>query len=379
MFKVVIADDEVIILRNLQQIIPWNDLACEVIGTAKNGQEALTLCQEGEADLLLTDISMPGMTGLELLKQLNQLSKAPLAILISGYDEFEYAREGLKWQALDYILKPVDYDELQQCIERAITQLKNQVERTYEIDKHYFYNLFQRDSYKVNSNLTLLSKPVTPILIEKRNPEEQLDRELLTNNSARHFWYPLSSTTTLCLVEGTKEEINLLGDHLCHYNQAEYKILIGNLITHEEKLKPALETLQQWMNLRRSDKPVLYLTELMEKYQSKKTAADAIGQTIAFIQKHFNQDISADQTAAYAGMSVSYFSLLFKQVTGVTFLDYVTNCRVEKACFYLMHTQLKTYEIAEKVGYTDQRYFSQVFKKRMQQTPSEYRNENLKL
>lgn len=379
MFKVVIADDEVIILKNLQQIIPWNDLECEVIGTAKNGQDALTLCREGQADLLLTDISMPGITGLELLKQLNQLTKVPLAILISGYDEFEYAREGLKWRALDYILKPIDYEELQQCIERAIIQLKNQVERTYEIDKHYFYNLFQVDSYKLVSNLTPLSIPVTPILIEKRNPEDQLNRELFTNNSTRHFWYPLSPTTTLCLVEGIIEETSLLGDNLDQLNQTEHKVLIGNLITKEEKLKPALETLQQWMNLRRSDKPVLYLTELMEKYQSKKTAADAIGQSIAFIQKHFNQDISADQTAAYAGVSVSYFSLLFKQVTGVTFLDYVTNCRVEKACFYLTHTQLKTYEIAEKVGYTDQRYFSQVFKKRMQQTPSEYRNKNLKL
>lgn len=378
MFKVVIADDEAIILRNLKQIIPWNDLACEVVGTAKNGEEALSLCQEQQADLLLTDISMPGMTGLELLKQLNQLPKAPLAILISGYDEFEYAREGLKWRALDYILKPVDYEELQQCIQRAVNQLRNEAEKTYEMDKHHLHNLLITGSRETETTITSLSKPVVPILIEKQGQEsaEQLDEKLFSSSRARHFWYPLSATMTLCLGEWSKEDIHLLYNDLCQRNLTGYRVLIGEPLTHEEQLKPNLETLQQWMNLHRLDGSVVFFTELMEKYQSKKTASDAIEKVISFIQEHYHEDIGAEQAAAYAEMSVSYFSLLFKQETGVTFLEYVTNYRIEKACFFLTHTKLKTYEIAEKVGYTDQRYFSQVFKKRLHQTPSEYRKQH---
>ena len=83
MFKVVIADDEALILKNLQSIIPWYDLQCEVVGTAKDGQKALSLCEQYGADLLLTDISMPGMTGLELLKKLDELPKKPLTVMIS--------------------------------------------------------------------------------------------------------------------------------------------------------------------------------------------------------------------------------------------------------------------------------------------------------
>ncbi|MCP3763764.1 response regulator [Domibacillus sp. A3M-37] len=377
MFKVVIADDEALILKNLQFIIPWSDFQCEVVGTAKNGQEAYDLCEQHQADLLLTDISMPGMTGLELLKQLDRLPKKPLAILISGYDEFEYAREGLKYNALDYILKPVDYEELQQCVERGIQQLKEKAEREYEIDKHYLYELLILGS--IQEEKTSFYKALIPVLIEKRDAVEQPVDFLFRNMTVRQFQYTLSAHAMIILVEWPTEELVALRNFLQDRNKQGHAILIGAPVITEDELKTSVEELQEWTSIHRLlDERVLFLEELTEKYQSKKSTTDSIGEAMRFIEEHFHEDISADQAAAHADMSVSYFSLLFKQVTGSTFLDYLTGYRMEKACFLLLHTQLKTYEIAEKVGYKDQRYFSQVFKKRLHQTPSEYRKQHMK-
>ncbi|WP_299093951.1 extracellular solute-binding protein [uncultured Metabacillus sp.] len=97
-----------VIVKNLTQIIDWQGLDCEIIGTAHNGQEALEMMEIHQVDLLLTDISMPGITGIELLKKINSMHHKPIVILISGYNDFEYAIQGLKHNAWDYILKPID-------------------------------------------------------------------------------------------------------------------------------------------------------------------------------------------------------------------------------------------------------------------------------
>ncbi len=133
--KVVIADDEKLILNNLTQIIDWQGIDCEIIGTAENGQEVMEIIKNQQADLLLTDISMPEMSGIELLKTLNQIDHKPLVILISGYDDFEYAKEAIKNNAFDYILKPIDYDELEDCVKRALNKIKAQKVTVYEHEK----------------------------------------------------------------------------------------------------------------------------------------------------------------------------------------------------------------------------------------------------
>ena len=140
-YNVVIADDEKLILNNLAQIIDWQGLDCEIIGTAQNGQEVMEIIKNQQVDLLLTDISMPEMSGIELLKTLNQIDNKPIVILISGYDDFEYAKEGIKNNVFDYFLKPIDYDELEDCVKRALNKLKEQKVSVYEREKYAIYEL----------------------------------------------------------------------------------------------------------------------------------------------------------------------------------------------------------------------------------------------
>lgn len=98
-----------------------------------------------------------------------------------------------------------------------------------------------------------------------------------------------------------------------------------------------------------------------------------IEKTREYIASHYHKDLSIEEAAEFTGLSISHFCLLFKQETGYTFLEYLTECRIDKAKYILKNSQVKVYQIAPLVGYQDPRYFTQVFKKMTGMTPSEYR------
>jgi YesN/AraC family two-component response regulator len=112
MYKLIIVDDESAIRHGIKNYFPWTQLGFEVAGLFENGRQALEYCQKLPVDVVLSDIKMPIMDGLELAKELYQLNSEIKIILLSGYREFEYAREALKYEVKNYILKPTKYEEL---------------------------------------------------------------------------------------------------------------------------------------------------------------------------------------------------------------------------------------------------------------------------
>jgi len=112
MYKVLLVDDEPIIREGLRTLIHWEELGFEIMDTAVNGQEALQKCLQLKPDLLIADIRMPGMTGLELIKSLRDLNRGLHVLILSGYADFEYAQQAINYQIDGYLLKPVDEDEL---------------------------------------------------------------------------------------------------------------------------------------------------------------------------------------------------------------------------------------------------------------------------
>jgi two-component system response regulator YesN len=122
MITVVLADDEKLIRAGLKKILLDSiDIPLEII-EAKNGEEALKLCQEKQPEILITDIRMPVMDGVELMKNISQLEEVqrPAIIVLSGYDDFSYAKAAIQSGALSYILKPVDKKELITAVNSAI-------------------------------------------------------------------------------------------------------------------------------------------------------------------------------------------------------------------------------------------------------------------
>lgn len=112
MYKVLLVDDEPTIREGLSTLIPWDELGFQVVDTAANGQEALQKCEQIHPDLLIADIRMPGMSGLELIKSVRSTELDMHVLILSGYADFEYAKQAIAHRIDGYLLKPVDEDEL---------------------------------------------------------------------------------------------------------------------------------------------------------------------------------------------------------------------------------------------------------------------------
>ncbi len=116
MFKVLIVDDEQYIRKGIADHVDWKQLGCEVVGLAADGEEAFEIVEQEQPHVIITDIMMPIMSGLELIKLVKEKYPETYIIIISGYDEFDYVQQALKLGAIDYILKPVDLDYLAEYI-----------------------------------------------------------------------------------------------------------------------------------------------------------------------------------------------------------------------------------------------------------------------
>lgn len=124
MFKIILADDNPLIRMGMKSMIRWDDLKAQLIGEAEDGDEALELIRNHKADLLITDIRMPGKDGLYLIHEINDHYPDMSTIIISAYNEFAYAKEALKAGSVDYILKPIDPEEMNAAIRKAINRQK---------------------------------------------------------------------------------------------------------------------------------------------------------------------------------------------------------------------------------------------------------------
>lgn len=119
MIPVVIVDDEPIIRNGISKIIPWEKYGCELVGTARNGVEALKVITEKKAKIVISDIKMPKMNGLELLDKIREMKLDVTYIIVSGYDEFQYAQKAINNGAFYYLLKPIVPEELEHIIYKA--------------------------------------------------------------------------------------------------------------------------------------------------------------------------------------------------------------------------------------------------------------------
>ncbi|WP_334077264.1 helix-turn-helix domain-containing protein [Paenibacillus sanfengchensis] len=129
--KVLLVDDELPILNNLAKVIPWEALHFEVIGLAREGNQALEAALLHGPDLILSDIRMPVMDGLTLIRKVREHGLDSEILLLTGYQEFEYARTGIKYGVRDYICKPIDYYALEETVRRLAGQIADKRNRQF--------------------------------------------------------------------------------------------------------------------------------------------------------------------------------------------------------------------------------------------------------
>ncbi|NQX44652.1 response regulator [Paenibacillus tritici] len=386
-YKVLIVDDEPLILKSLQTSIHWSGMDCEVIGTAEDGEEALELMQSELPDILLTDISMPGMNGIELLEQISRWPERPEVIILSGYSDFEYARKGLQYRVFDYILKPIDPLELEKCIHSMIAWFQEKEQVRHSTMKQQLYDAMMGSGFDSSKFHSTAMYRAAVILADDSSGLHLVQGEgMATPEGLRRFVYATSKRYAVVVfyiesekagfAEWTAAELQYLGSLLGDDKLIAAGSVVSGLAELAESYEEAvgiLDLLQTLNSAETSQHRVWTMQEVDQSLSSRKTPAKQIGAALAYMNEHYREDLAIDQVAKHVAMSTSHLSALLKQMTGSTFLEHMTEMRIHQACMLLSGTNMKTYEIANQVGYTDQRYFSQVFKRKMNMTPSEYR------
>ncbi|WP_338539617.1 response regulator [Paenibacillus tundrae] len=133
--RMILADDEPVILRGLKMLIDWEALGIEIAGEAYDGNELIELIDRCNPDLIVSDICMPGQTGIDVLRYVQASRRTPKVVFISAHKEFDYAQEALKYGALDYLVKPVNTNQLKQVIQKAVLLIRDETEEERKLEK----------------------------------------------------------------------------------------------------------------------------------------------------------------------------------------------------------------------------------------------------
>lgn len=177
MYKVVIFDDEYIVLQGLSKMINWTSYGLELVGTASDGLSALEMVQRQAPDIVFTDIRMPGMDGLSLIEEILQTAPNMYCIVFSGFNQFEYVKRALQLGVIDYLEKPITLDSIKSSIERVLTR----IEADREMD------MLRKQMEEINTEAASVDQgKLGAIVRAKAYIEQNVSRELSLNEVAEY-------------------------------------------------------------------------------------------------------------------------------------------------------------------------------------------------
>lgn len=213
MYRILIADDNSLIRMALANMIEWNKLGAELVASAHDGQEALKLCEELQPQIVITDIKMPGRSGLYLLDQINRQFPSMQTIVISAYDVFEYAKQAMISGCLNYILKPINPEELNSTIKKAISIIRKQKENQLDDDLYGLYRQMQNLQPEINDTCQIY------IIIGRNLPSIELIKDNCCEIKNKHiFALAMNDVTVYMLALKKKAAEGCLSDIGAYFN-----------------------------------------------------------------------------------------------------------------------------------------------------------------
>ena len=381
MLNVFLVEDEAVIRNSIVKSIDWEKEGFELVGSAGDGELAWPQIRETRPDILVTDIRMPFMDGLELSKLVKKEFPHTKILILSGFNEFDYAKQAIEIGVSDYLLKPVSADKLLVSLHKAGNLI---LEERKSQDMIMNYTRRLKESYSgQDEESDRQAENTVSVDVEEVDP-----RAL---NKTTFFGF---------LISGSKEEIpefvDKYLDELGKNNMRSVlfrQYVISDLYltcsaylddlgaSKEEKTK-LLGSMEEAgkaaaadrMRMRDRVEDILNVIMDFRDQNRKNQLSSQIMKASLYIREHYAEDdISLNQVADVAGMSPTHFSTVFKQETGEGFLEFLTEVRMEAAKRLLATTNLHMTEISEQSGYHDPHYFSSTFKKTQGITPKEYR------
>ena len=518
MIGLVFIDDEYLVREGLRTI-EWEKYGIELQGMAEDGMSALKLIREKNPDIVLTDIRMPGMSGLKLLQVLKNENPSIKGILISGFKDFEYAHAAIKVGAYDYIMKPTNPEE----IIEVVTNVKKRIEeelskkittktltKKLKVTEDMLYNSLINnimvkkyfDKKNIYSNLSLLNitlkafavvgykldnsnKTIEPQIMEIIETVTREKDPLITSYIIRvsnNIFFSLievskideenRENTIKNIVENVRgnlernmqitslifiskiifdiedinkqykyilnclnfrfieknnltinknfistgnadnnklliERINEIISNIKLINYYKVKELVDNFMYrlsnemkgNEQFIKEmsvhlvisSINEINGYKKLNGEDicrdidncDDIYLLTDLIKnllnelmdeiKNNSKMPSNMIVESIIEYIGENYMKEITLAEVSEYVHMNPVYISRLIKQEKNYGFVEILTQVRIQKASELIIKSDYRVYEICEKVGFKNSRYFSEVFKKYMGITPTEYK------
>lgn len=366
MIKVFLVEDEAIIRRGIRDHIDWEGNGFAFVGEAGDGEYAYPMILKTEPDLLITDVKMPFMDGLELSRLVKKALPQTKIVILSGYSEFDYAKEGIKIGISDYLLKPITSSALVEALRKVAEEIREDREKSRLLERYFVsyekYTEFLDKTDYSGMNRKLIEDFLKLGSVDEcgRFVDEYFEAVGENNYQSLLLRQYMAMDIFFCVQEFLKG----------------IKVGAEDIPEGQKDIKEIPKAVGS------VEATVAYLKRLFEfaLTMRDKVSNDRYGSLIAeakdYIAGNFGRsDFSLNMISTHIGVSPSYFSSIFKQETGQSFVEYLTKVRIDKACELLKCTTLRTAEIGERVGYNDPHYFSATFKKTTGQSPKEFKSD----
>jgi len=395
-FNALVADDESIIRRGIIRFLNKYE-NINVAAEAEDGEIALELAHKQRFDLLLVDINMPIMNGLQFVEQLRKIQPDAAVIIVTGYDSFEYARQALQLGVWEYVLKPI----MEDAFDAVITKVLKGLDKQYQEQR---YLQWAKSTLAVHRTVLIndfLGKWLDGSLVEAEIRDKM---GYLSIHIPEPFCMTLISIEDCQMLDGKEhwnEDLvflaveNIVNEIYCRTGETvicrlfnSRLAIIANILstaamsdrneqcaTAVAQYLPAKITLITRTGTGKNEIPEIF-SSMSEELSTLKGSTNTIRDVKIFIeQNYYKEEISLLHAADYSCLSPQHLSRAFKKETGITFVDYLTKVRIRKAKELFAREELKMYEIAEMVGYSNQHYFSTVFKRSVGLSPVDFRRQ----
>ena len=402
MLNILIVDDEQIVRIYLQSVINWQEEGCKVVGVCKNGAEALAFLKNNQVDVVLTDLKMPKMNGIELMAEMKARNMETKVIVLSNHSDYDLVRQAMKLGAMDYFIKiNLRTEDLINLIKQIKVELnekqlkKRKLEEDEKNEVHHFkigrksflttvlkgdiyysedeldryvkmYHLFEpqlslyRLRVKENDKIEDDQFPYIDAIIREQFRGFDFDVVHINHEKVLIILYEREVLEDLIITDRWIKVVRSVRNYLNTDLQASKRVVIDSRV----KLAACTKLFQDQV---RPDQQISLISdEELAHYRPE------VQLVLAYIHEHYVERITLQELADYACLNEAYLSRIFKIETHKTLNNYLNELRISKAKKLLKKRDIKVKEVAQLVGIKDQLYFNRVFKKFCGENPTEY-------
>ena len=416
-YKVFLVEDEIVTREGIRDTVDWEAADCQFCGEAPDGEIALPLIRERRPEIVITDIKMPFMDGLQLCHILRETLPGAKIIILSGHDEFKYAQEAIQIGVTEYLLKPI----VPQDLLAALRKVARQIDEERQTSAH----LRALQAQMANHRSMLRERCLLDLVAGNSSSAEFIEQAQSLEIDLLARWYQVlviravprarapdapsygecqqidaiiaeivgDSDSIVSFKQGREETILILKDEAPDELASQVQRLT-ELLQRRIAAQPAylavigvghpadrLGTIPQSFaqalaQISAGERPTPASTPVQSDHfhQEQSHSAALIAKARAYIDANYaDPDISLSLVAAQVLLSPTYFSVMFGREVGETFIEYLTNVRIRRAMELLSTTSLTSSEIAYQIGYHNPRYFYSVFRKVVGLPPNEFR------